>query len=171
MDDRTPDARYAPPQSHVEDVVAPGTGPGQPATRGKRLAAALIDGGIAIAVFYVLARLTPINIWAGARDGMWAPRYSSAAAGYVVFLILQGYLLVTRGQTIGKALMKLRIVRPDGSLPSAGRLLGLRYGIAQLLAVVPAVGQVYALVDCLLIFRKSRRCLHDQIADTVVLQA
>ena len=36
---------------------------------------------------------------------------------------------------------------------------------------VPIVGAFYALVDCLLIFRESRRCLHDNIADTIVVTA
>jgi hypothetical protein len=27
------------------------------------------------------------------------------------------------------------------------------------------------LVDCVMIFRKSRRCLHDEIADTIVVRA
>jgi hypothetical protein len=29
---------------------------------------------------------------------------------------------------------------------------------------------IYSLVDCLMIFRKSRRCLHDEIADTIVVK-
>ena len=31
------------------------------------------------------------------------------------------------------------------------------------------VGTIYGLVDVLMIFRASRRCLHDHIADTIVV--
>ena len=37
--------------------------------------------------------------------------------------------------------------------------------------MVPFIGGVYALVDCLLIFRASHKCLHDNIADTIVVKA
>ena len=37
------------------------------------------------------------------------------------------------------------------------------------IASVPLVGSLYALVDALLIFRSSRKCLHDTIADTIVV--
>jgi hypothetical protein len=29
---------------------------------------------------------------------------------------------------------------------------------------------IYALIDCVMIFRDSRRCLHDSIADTQVIK-
>jgi len=53
---------------------------------------------------------------------------------------------------------------------SAFRILGLRYGIGYLANLVPVVGALFGLIDCLLIFRQSRRCLHDQIADTIVIR-
>ena len=65
---------------------------------------------------------------------------------------------------------KLRIERSDGSKPDAWRLLGLRYGIGYLAAVNWVAVTVYSLVDSLLIFRDSRKCLHDSIADTRVIQ-
>jgi uncharacterized RDD family membrane protein YckC len=85
-------------------------------------------------------------------------------------MLLNGYLLVTRGQTIAKASLGMRIVRPDGGEVSAFRILGLRYGIGYLANLVPVVGALFGLIDCLLIFRQSRRCLHDQIADTIVIR-
>ena len=77
---------------------------------------------------------------------------------------------MTRGQTVGKMLFKLRIVRTDGSQPDAWRLLGLRYGVGMLTNLNPIVAMVYGLLDCLLIFRESRKCLHDSIADTQVIK-
>ena len=37
--------------------------------------------------------------------------------------------------------------------------------------MVPFVGGLVSLVDALLIFRDDRRCLHDEIADTIVVTA
>ena len=49
----------------------------------------------------------------------------NAIAGFAIFLILHGYLLQTRGQTIGKIALGIRIVRTDGARASLGRLAGL----------------------------------------------
>jgi len=117
-----------------------------------------------------LAWLTPWNIWAGAQSQSFlAPQFGKAALGFTMFLVLQGYLLVTRSQSIGKVLLKTRIVRCDGTHASAFRILGLRHGVIFLMTVLSLVATIFSLVDCLLIFRKSRRCLHDLIADTTVV--
>jgi len=89
----------------------------------------------------------------------------------VILLVLQGYLLATQGQTIGKKLLGIRIVRSDGSKVDAARVIGLRYALIWALAVIPVVGWVFGLVDALMIFRNSRKCLHDNIADTIVIKA
>ncbi|MET3497146.1 RDD family protein [Variovorax boronicumulans] len=172
MEGQSQDARYAPPQSHVEDVVEPGgTQPGALASRGKRFFAAMLDGGIAVAVMWLLSVLTPINIWDDEGQSLWEPQVESAAIGFLLYLAMHGYLLATRGQTIGKLLLKIRIVRPDGSKPSIGRILGLRESLMFVAGVIPMAGQIFLFIDCLFIFRASRRCLHDQIADTIVVQA
>jgi uncharacterized RDD family membrane protein YckC len=80
-------------------------------------------------------------------------------------------LLVRHGQTVGKRVLGMRILRSDGTRCSPGRIIGLRYGVGFLLTVIPVVGSLYALLDALLIFRGSRKCLHDNIADTIVVNA
>ena len=62
-------------------------------------------------------------------------------------------------------------MRSDGSQASFARIVGLRYFTTSVLAPIPVVGSIYGLVDVLLIFRDSRRCLHDNIADTIVVTA
>ncbi|PTT78586.1 hypothetical protein DBR42_23250 [Pelomonas sp. HMWF004] len=105
------------------------------------------------------------------RDAsLWAWNPMSLALGVPIFLLIQAWPLVTRGQTVGKMLLKLRIVRTDGSHADAWRLLGLRYGIGMLTGVNTGIAIVYSLIDALLIFRASRQCLHDTIADTKVIK-
>lgn len=163
--------RYAPPLAQVADV-APANAAGTLAGRGTRLGAVLIDGVIAAVLFGLLAWLTPINIFVpDPSQGIWLAMLRNALAGFVFFVLVNGYLLATRGQTVGKMLLKIRIVRSDGSRASFGRLVGLRFIVNTLLTLVPVVGGVYALVDALFIFREPRRCVHDLIADTVVVQA
>jgi uncharacterized RDD family membrane protein YckC len=163
------DDRFAPPRSHVEDVEA--TEGMQLATRGSRLAAAIVDVVIAIFLIWLVGRLTPFNPWGNVNDSLWMPQFLTPALGLVIFFVAHGWLLATRAQTVGKVLLKIRIARPDGSKPSFGRLVVLRYGVGWVFAIVPMLAQIWGLVDALLIFRTSRRCLHDSIADTIVIKA
>lgn len=74
------------------------------------------------------------------------------------------------GQTIGKRALGIRLVRSDGTLPSLSRVICLRTAVVGLMEAIPLVGLMVALLDCLFIFGKDRRCLHDLIADTWVVR-
>lgn len=164
------DDRFAPPRAHVEDVETAAEGM-QLATRGTRLGAAIIDVVIAMAAMWVVSVVTPWNPFNTEGFAWSRAQFLSPALGFLLFMAINGWLLATRGQTVGKSLLKIRIARPDGSPASLGRLLGLRYGVGSAINIIPAAGQVWGIVDALLIFRKSHRCLHDSIADTIVLKA
>ena len=172
MDDNNappPSQRYAPPAAEVADVSA--SGEAQLAGRGARLGSAIIDGVILLGLWWLVGLVTPWNIFSPkmAESGFIA-LVGMQLLGLLLFSIVNGYLLMTRGQTVGKLLLGMRIVRPDGSAASPGRLIGLRYGVGWLLSALPVVGMVFALVDSLLIFRANRRCVHDLIADTIVVK-
>lgn len=95
-----------------------------------------------------------------------------AVGGIAIFLLLHGYLLATAGQTIGKRIVGTRIVNvSDERIPKFLTLVGARYGSTWLLGSIPGVGNLYALVDVLLVFRDDRRCVHDLIAGTKVINA
>jgi uncharacterized RDD family membrane protein YckC len=80
-------------------------------------------------------------------------------------------LLHRYGQTLGKRLLRIRIVRSDGNPASLGRIVGLRIIVATLPSMVPYLGSFYSITDACFIFREDRRCLHDLIADTLVVKA
>jgi len=67
------------------------------------------------------------------------------------------------GATVGKRLLGLQVVGPDGALPSLGRSAA-RSGLAVVGAAVLGLGPLMAL------FTRSRRSLHDLLADTVVIR-
>jgi uncharacterized RDD family membrane protein YckC len=171
MSSASDDNRFAPPLAHVEDVAQ---GPGVLAGRWIRLGATMIDAVVATLAFGVIALVSPINVFQpslSSSSGLWLLMVQNLVLGFILFLVIHGYLIATRGQTVGKALLKIRIVRSDGSPASFARIVGLRYLTTSVLAAIPVVGTIYGLVDVLLIFRASRRCLHDQIADTIVVTA
>ena len=96
---------------------------------------------------------------------------------FLVIFIVQMILLATRGQTIGKILLKIRIVDAQtGEHPGWARLILLRTlvnGLIQgALNAVPLIGQglggLYFIIDSLFIFRADHRTIHDFIAGTRV---
>ena len=71
------------------------------------------------------------------------------------------------GRSIAKKILTIKVVRSDGSPASLGRLIWLRNVVNWLISIIP----LYGLIDSLFIFGESRQCLHDKIADTIVVKA
>src|SRR6185312_14060663 len=133
---------YAAPEATVDDVRA-WDAQGleeRKASRGKRLAAALLDG--------------VINL---------------VCALLVAIFVVNCVMLHRSGQTIGKRMLDIAIVRTDGSRMGLLRYLFIRVLPVALLGVIPYIGRLATLIDPLLIFGNERRCLHDLIADTIVV--
>ncbi len=92
--------------------------------------------------------------------------------GALVLLAVQLYLLVTRGQTLGKKLLGIRIVTFDTEEnPGFVKVFLVRAFINGLIGAVPILGGIYSLVDALFIFRSDHRCIHDLLAGTKVVKA
>ena len=98
------------------------------ATRWSRLAARLIDGLVCFA---------PLPL-------LFFPCIGSLGAllGFAGILAAQVWLLVTRGQTLGKKAMAIAIIRSDGGVPPVGWLLVREF------AIPLAVGILRGAVAC-----------------------
>ena len=57
------------------------------------------------------------------------------------------------------------------AIEAAARIIWLRNVVIWLLSMIPFLGVVVGLLDALFIFGESRQCLHDKIADTIVIKA
>lgn len=89
----------------------------------------------------------------------------------ITLLIANLIMLANQGQTIGKRLMGIRIVDVERDVnPGWVRTILLRSVANSLIASVPLIGGFYSLIDVLFIFGKERRCIHDLIATTRVIQ-
>lgn len=88
--------------------------------------------------------------------------------GFLVYNLVQQ---VRTGQTVGKKLLRLRVVRMNGEPRTYGRVLFLREIVPGLVAILPLIGTVAVLANLLAIFGAESRCLHDRLADTRVIDA
>ena len=163
---------YAAPAARVLDVS--NEGDQELADRGIRLGAAIVDGLIIAGPAILLAILLPAMI--GVKGGQ--PNlavFGVVFTGFMVFvvvaLIVNMVMLHRNGQTMAKRLFKIKIVRGDGSRCSLLRIIFARALPVSLLGAIPIVGPLFSLLDPLLIFRDDYRCLHDHIADTLVIKA
>lgn len=94
-----------------------------------------------------------------------------AIVAMIGVLIYNLMLLSREGQTIGKRWVGVRIVRNDGSRASLGRIFWIRMFAPGLVGGVPFLGAIFALANILWIFGEEKRCLHDLMADTIVVIA
>lgn len=168
---------YAPPQATVADVADPNA-TAERASRGTRLLAAIVDGIVFSFMVYL-----PIGIGmavAGISDAtsiaanpflLLKVGGPFALLGIVVWGVITYRLVKRNGQTIAKKWMSIKVVRSDGAHASVGRIFWLRNVVNSLLAFIPLVGALYGLLDALWIFGEQRRCIHDLIADTIVVKA
>jgi len=142
------------------------------AGRGRRLAATLIDMVLvpALAIFLMLITgvLEHAEDWAPAA----MPVMRMLLLGLASYALLNLWLLWTRGQTVGKALLGIAIVRAStGERSALWRLFvrGLFFPTLYLIVLVPYVALI-PVIDQGLIFRKDRRCIHDWASGTAVVR-
>lgn len=165
---------YAAPAAVVDDVpgFVDGDLESRKASRGRRLGAALLDG--VINVVWAVPIILGVMMAGGVRAGIKSagPMLALMVLGLILLLamIVINCVLVHRdGQTIGKRMLNIAMVRSSGERMGLVRYIFLRLLPISLLGAIPWVGQFAGLVDVLLIFGTQRRCLHDLIADTIVI--
>lgn len=185
------DNPFAAPQTYSQ--VSIDSSEGAPlASRVSRFVAVLIDNIIGGLVFAVA--MIPFGLWSaleainGSEDEIDAflglgIGFFFAMGAYLIYAAVQAYLLSTRGQSIGKILMKVRIVQVDGSPVGFFHAVFLRYIVFTLGVTAVAGVMIFVLgdlgsflanslntIDALFIFRDDRRCIHDLIASTKVVK-
>lgn len=166
---------YAAPQARVQEYVADDSL--ELADRVIRLGAYLLDAAVLGVPAIIIAVMVPA-LAASAGDG-GSGSLGAVGQGLIILfgIYALGVLVVNLiwlhryGQTIGKRLLKIAIVRTSGERCSLLRIIFARIVPVSLLGAIPFIGWLFTLGDPLFIFREDRRCLHDLIADTMVVRA
>jgi len=147
------------------------------ASRLSRLGAALVDAFVGFAPLGAIALLLPMALLSGSMGSLVVLVLAAVGVALAV-LITQIVLVARRGQTIGKKVLGIRMITSDGDIPSVWRVFFLRWlpfvvvaVVLELVLKVRGIGNLVFLLDALLIFQPTRRCLHDLFADTHVVRA
>jgi uncharacterized RDD family membrane protein YckC len=171
---------YAPPQAPVSDVSTDQQQ--ERADRWVRLAASILD--------FIIAALTILPAILGIGFGVALAAFNDkdlaglfTASGAVIGIAISGllwlgwlaamtYFVHTNGQTIAKKILGIKVVRSNGSRATLARIFFLRYLVNVLPSWIPVIGFFYSwLIDPLFIFGEKQQCVHDLIADTIVVKA
>lgn len=90
----------------------------------------------------------------------------------LIGLLYEVVMIATRGQTLGKMMTSIKVVRADnGAVPGWGKSIG-RWIIPSVVLVIPYVGWiVYLLIYLSLVWDSARQGWHDKAAATLVVKA
>ncbi|MGD8628557.1 MAG: RDD family protein [bacterium] len=161
------------------------------ASRWKRLLGYMIDSALVAIPSLAIAWLSAPQVPPGQAETphqfflRWVETPWAALLTVIVIAVgaLQAYLLVTRGQTVGKRILGTRIVTMDFRHPSWWRLVLVRPLILLLSGMRPRIQwtdspwggmlgliiSIVSLVNALFVFNSDRRALHDHLAGTQVI--
>jgi uncharacterized RDD family membrane protein YckC len=136
------------------------------ASLGRRLLARIVDGLIiAIPVMLIAGA---VQGWDWNEDNEMPWRQLAFVLGYLVY---EGLMLTASGQTVGKRLLKIKVLMlADGAIP-AGASGWARAAVYNLPPLVPCIGFVFWIANVLFCTwdKPYRQCLHDKAAKTVVV--
>ena len=138
---------YTAPQSAPELVSEPELNSSELASRWARLGASILD---VLVITVVATPIIGLAFYFGINSasktlGVWFYDFSESADSplwqaincifaVLVYIAINGYLLVKSGQTIGKKALSIQIVDyQTNQLLSVGKVIGLRYVVTQVL--------------------------------------
>lgn len=142
------------------------------ASRWSRLFASILDG------FVIMAITLPVMYVTGGFEGLSEGiqpsigyTLSMGILGLAVFVLANGKFLLNDGQTIGKKALGIKIVDLDGALPDVKQHLVKRYAVYFIPGQIPIIGQLFSMINILFVFGKEKRCVHDIVAGTKVVNS
>jgi uncharacterized RDD family membrane protein YckC len=150
---------------HVRDVQS-GTAPGalDLATVGRRWGGSIVDT-LALYVVYIPATIGFAAVSNGApghaQPGLLIILFYAVLLGIPV--VYEGLMVSSRGQTLGKMAVGIKIVSPDGSAVSPGQAWGRA-------VVKMALGTCAGITFLPALFTKDRTTIHDMVAKTRVVR-
>ena len=142
------------------------------ASRWSRIGAALIDSIILSVI------ILPLVYFTGGFDGLSQDPPTQAPMTYQILMAILGFglycavnwkFLSESGQTVGKKLLKIKVVYTDSSKATVQDLVFKRYGFMLIISYILWVGALFSLGNVLMVFGKQKRALHDRIANTKVI--
>ena len=143
------------------------------ASIGRRFVAMFIDGLITvipvmILAFLVLLPLGLIETQTGAEElppalAIFGNLFVTLGAA-AIYILYEGLMLASGGQTVGKKAMKVKVVTAEGGELTSGQAWG-RAASRQILSIVPCLG----LINYLVAFGQERTAIHDMMAKTRVV--
>lgn len=134
------------------------------ASRWMRFWGSLLDG-----IFLIIAFMPIIYFTVGFEEaGGFEYELIVTVIGFIVYLVLNGYLLYHSGQTLGKKIVNTRVIMTNGSHPKFFVFI-IRYLVGSIPTLIPVIGIYYAYVEVLTIFGQEKRCIHDYAAGTKVI--
>ncbi|MEU9113479.1 RDD family protein [Streptomyces sp. NPDC048483] len=142
------------------------------ANRGFRLLARIIDAlliGVPVSlIMNVIVGWVDYTSTSSVETGKQA---TVSGVTMLAYLLYEGLMLTSRGQTVGKMAMKIRVgMLANGAVP-AGQAGWIRAAVYTLPLVIPCCGFVFWLVNVLWCTwdKPYQQCLHDKAAKTVVV--
>ena len=155
MDSKAPFNPYQPPRFDAGGTPSDAGRNDELAERSTRLFASIIDSVISISV--VLPTQFAFGMFDGfpnvAKEETLVESAIWGAFGFAVWGAFHAYFIARSGQTIGKRVMGIRVVRVSNGRPSGlGRYALLRELPIIAVTVIPMAGMLLPLVDVLFIF-------------------
>jgi len=141
------------------------------ASRFKRFVATIIDLILTPLVGVIVMLVTGLLESAEAYTTMTTIAVRALSIAVIAYIVLHGWLLHTRGQTVGKAIMKIAIVdNITGEKAPLWKLLLIRMWFLPLIFLVALIPwSIIPIIDQAMIFTASRRSLHDWLCGTSVI--
>jgi uncharacterized RDD family membrane protein YckC len=142
------------------------------ATRGSRLGAFFLDGLIYVGPMFLALFLLGFNMRGSNPDQIFDDVFTGwiglVGLWAIGVLVVNCVFLHQNGQTIAKKILGIKVIQVDGNRVELWRFFFLRY---LPVALMGSVLSIFAtILDGIFIFGNEQRCLHDLIANTIVVE-